>query len=577
MDFQHLRRQSLIHSNGYFMLKSIKIENFKPFGEGRTVRLAPITLIYGPNSSGKSSLIQSLLLMRQTLTEQGVQGRNDLLTSGSFANLGSFISLIHRHDPARKLKLRFEFAATASRSRRPGFLDQDPCSALTLSYEATPIPPDEFCPILSGIDFDLVDSEGQSVSFGLQRSAATTIADLLAQATSTFNDEVDEMEFQVANEPGRRQDHPDDFKFTAGSDLNGLYKAAEINGREIQARNPRHATGLPSTTNQQPIKEPSTAALETLSACRFRVMGMGPLGREYIPSYPLYMGRSADRNPEDFVIGGLRSILRRFDHRLRRSVANLTYLGPLRTHPERLYALQGFSDGSVGAQGEQAVQILYHNTVQSQRNQSVVQSRRERTRESSMIDRLNSYCKQFEIPYHFAVNSIRSEITGDFVVLSLTDNRTGVSVAPTDVGFGIGQILPILIEGMVAQDQSYPRMVCVEQPEIHLHPRLQAAMADFFIDTAFLLETPVADERRSRRGNVQWILETHSETLVLRLQRRIREGSLSPKDVSILYVNPLGDQGAVIKELELDEEGDFIDEWPGGFFEESFHEKFAGR
>jgi predicted ATPase len=548
-------------------------------GQGRTVRLAPITLIYGPNSSGKSSLIQSLLLMRQTLTEQGVRGRNDLLTSGSFANLVSFISFIHRHDPARKLKLGFEFAASASRPRRLGSLDQDPCSSLTLSYEATPIPPDEFRPILSGIDFDLVGSDGQSVSFGLQRPAVTTMADLLAQATSTFDDEIDEIEAQAENESGRSQDHPDDFKFTAKSDLSGLYKVAELNGREIHARNPRHATGLPPTTDQQPIKEPSAAALEALAACRFRVMGMGAWGREYIPrNYTQYIGRSADRNLGDFAISGVQDILRDFDNRLRRSVGTLTYLGPLRTHPERLYALQGRPEGSVGAQGEQAVQILYHNTVQSRRDQGADRSRRDRFRvQPTMIDRLNSYCQQFEIPYHFSINSIRSEITGDFVVLSLTDNRTGVSVAPTDVGFGIGQILPILIEGMVAQDQRYPRIVCVEQPEIHLHPRLQAAMADFFIDTAFLLESPVADERRSRRGNVQWILETHSETLVLRLQRRIREGSLSPKDVSILYVNPLGDQGSVIKELELDEEGDFIDEWPDGFFEESFHEKFAGR
>jgi predicted ATP-dependent endonuclease of OLD family len=121
------------------MLKSITIENFKPFGEGRPVRLAPITLVYGPNSSGKSSLIQSLLLMRQTLTEQGVRGRNDLLTNGSFANLGSFTSLLHRHDPARQLKLGFEFAELTDRPEAIGLPNLAPYLALTLSYSATPI------------------------------------------------------------------------------------------------------------------------------------------------------------------------------------------------------------------------------------------------------------------------------------------------------------------------------------------------------------------------------------------------------------------------------------------------------
>lgn len=542
------------------MLKSIKIENFKPFGKGRIMRLAPITLIYGPNSSGKSSLIQALLLMRQTLTEQGIRGRNDLLTNGSFAKLGSFISLLHRHDRARKLKLRFEFDTTSERSRLFPPSDLDHFRALTISYSAKSITSEEFLPYLSTLDFEMVVPEGQSVSFGLERTGVASVADFLAKASNSAVDEIEEVEAQEI-ESIRRPERDDDFKFTTNSDLVGLYKAAEINGRAIRSRyDPESDTPI----GQDAITEPSAAALDAMRACRFRSMGMGPLGREYIPSSPRIARRPDDRGSEMPVIGDLRSILRRFDILLRKTVGSMTYLGPLRTHPERLYALQGLSEGSVGAQGEQAVQILYHDVVSSRRGRA-------------MIDQLNTYCEQFDIPYRFSVNSIRNEITGDFVVLSLTDRRTGVQVAPTDVGFGIGQILPIFVEGMVAQNQGrYPRMVCVEQPEIHLHPRLQAAMADFFIDTAFLLETPIADERRPRSG-VQWILETHSETLVLRLQRRIREGRLSPQDVSVLYVDPRGEQGSVIGELRLDDDGEFIDEWPDGFFAEGFNEMFGGR
>lgn len=542
------------------MLKSIKIENFKPFGKGRTVRLAPITLIYGPNSSGKSSLIQALLLLRQTLTEQGVRGHNDLLTNGSFAKLGSFTSLLHRHDPARKLKLGFEFATLPERSRVFPPVNFDSFRALTLSYSATPITSQEFLPFLSALDFEVVGSAGQSVSFGLERAGEVSMAALLANAASSPDVEIEEAEAQES-ESVRRPERDDDFKFSADSDFTGLYKAAEISGREMRSR---HEPEADTTIGQVAITEPSAAALEALRACRFRAMGIGPLGREYTPSNPRSASRPSDRGTEGQTIMGLRGILRRFDILLRQAIGSLTYLGPLRTHPERLYALQGLPEGSVGSQGEQAVQILYHDAASSRPGRA-------------MIDQLNTYCEQFDIPYRFAVDSIRNEITGDFVVLSLTDRRTGVKVAPTDVGFGIGQILPILVEGMVAQSQGrYPRMVCVEQPEIHLHPRLQAAMADFFIDTAFLLETPSADDRRPRHG-VQWILETHSETLVLRLQRRIREGKLSPQDVSVLYVDPRGKQGSVIEELRLDEDGEFIDEWPDGFFAEGFNEMFGGR
>jgi predicted ATPase len=95
-----------------------------------------------------------------------------------------------------------------------------------------------------------------------------------------------------------------------------------------------------------------------------------------------------------------------------------------------------------------------------------------------------------------------------------------------------------------------------------LHPKLQANLADFFIDTT------------TRNNKLRWILETHSESLILRIQRRIKEGRIKPEDISINYVNSIKGGHSVIKELRLDSDGDFIDEWPDGFFEESFNERF---
>jgi len=95
-----------------------------------------------------------------------------------------------------------------------------------------------------------------------------------------------------------------------------------------------------------------------------------------------------------------------------------------------------------------------------------------------------------------------------------------------------------------------------------LHPKLQANFADFFISTA-------ADEK------CQWIIETHSEALILRIQRRIREKTLQAKDVAVVFVHPDNDEGSLIFNLRLSETGDFIDEWPGGFFEERFNEMFS--
>ena len=99
----------------------------------------------------------------------------------------------------------------------------------------------------------------------------------------------------------------------------------------------------------------------------------------------------------------------------------------------------------------------------------------------------------------------------------------------------------------------------VEQPEIHLHPRLQAEFGSF-----------LADCIKSKQGN-QFIIETHSEHLILRLQRLVREGILKPQDISVIFVSKKPG-GAKAQCLELDENGDFIDDWPGGFFPERLKE-----
>lgn len=152
--------------------------------------------------------------------------------------------------------------------------------------------------------------------------------------------------------------------------------------------------------------------------------------------------------------------------------------------------------------------------------------------------------------------------------LVLIDLRTNTPVSHRDVGIGVSQVLPVLVSAYASQQQ----ILAIEQPEIHLHPALQAELGDVFIESAL-----------GPRRNT-FILETHSEHLVLRLMRRMRdtcEGRLPdglppvhPEDVAILYVQPKG-PAAVVRVLELDEEGQFLDPWPGGFFEEGFRERFA--
>jgi len=139
------------------------------------------------------------------------------------------------------------------------------------------------------------------------------------------------------------------------------------------------------------------------------------------------------------------------------------------------------------------------------------------------------------------------------------------TVLPCEVGAGISQIVPILVAALHGSRRG---LVLLEQPELHVHPALQVALGDFFIEAS-----------RER----QLIVETHSEHLLLRLLRRIRETTendlpdgapaFTHDRLSVLYVEA-GDDGMQVRKLRVDPTGEFMDRWPKGFFEERAEEVF---
>ena len=132
-----------------------------------------------------------------------------------------------------------------------------------------------------------------------------------------------------------------------------------------------------------------------------------------------------------------------------------------------------------------------------------------------------------------------------------------------DVGVGISQVIPVLLAANSSR-------VYIQQPELHLHPRLQAQLADVFVEQ--VNRAPI------------FVIETHSEHFLLRLLRRIRETyrsdiphtlfSLKAEDIVVLYVDKTKEGTSNIVQLRLSEEGEFIDRWPNGFFTERDGELF---
>jgi predicted ATPase len=162
---------------------------------------------------------------------------------------------------------------------------------------------------------------------------------------------------------------------------------------------------------------------------------------------------------------------------------------------------------------------------------------------------------------------LKNRVGEKYDELVLLDLRSNTPVTHRDVGIGISQVLPVLVHA----EANEWNLIAIEQPELHLHPALQAELGDVFIESALGL-----------RKNT-FLIETHSEHLILRIMRRIRETHLktlpkgctpiTSKDVSILFVEPDGAR-SIIREMPLNDLGELVKAWPGGFFEEGYRELF---
>jgi energy-coupling factor transporter ATP-binding protein EcfA2 len=478
------------------MIQRLDIENIKSFRGRHEIPLAPITLIYGPNSSGKSTVLQSLAILKQTLDPSAARfdlEQPSLALHGELVDLGSFSTAITGHDTSSRLFIGVSFTEPPSELPRSQILNELP----------------QYC--------------GLGFAYSHERHAPTLRRTVIGSDETPLAFEV-----RPANE------HPDGqrgipFRLMAES-RNMLTEALadRIRGN----------------------RGPSRAAFEAwhddvqaeLAAGKFPIF----VGRYLFPEQPVVTGKDAESEqivaapyPIGYQLFGTRT------NALYELFSRLAYLGPLRAAPKRFQVLSGEEHGTVGTTGEHTAVILARH-AQLQRD-------------------VNAWLKRLEIPYRLSIDHLSGDVSGvelgDIIVTALHDTRNELTVTPQDVGFGISQLLPVIAQLL----QGGQRTICVEQPEIHVHPGLQTKVGDLLLDAA----------RPGLRNQV--IVETHSEHLMLRIQRRMRERRfdwLTPEKVAVIYVESDEQGSSHARRLRLDEDGFFVDEWPKGFFSERVDELF---
>lgn len=228
----------------------------------------------------------------------------------------------------------------------------------------------------------------------------------------------------------------------------------------------------------------------------------------------------------------------------------LNYLGPLRTKTSRLYAWSGNEPESVGYTGENTIAAIL--AARERKIGSKYPGARRASDSKPFEQVIASKLKDMGLIDHFKVNRISNQRHEYEVQLQIKGSDAWVGLP--DVGVGVSQVLPVLTECYYAPPKS---IIIMEQPEIHLHPSAQSALADVMIDVIY------SREYSEDRG-IQLIIETHSEHFLRRLQRRIAEDVISPESIAVYFAD-VQKSSATLTPLEIDPYGN-IRNWPPNFF-----------
>jgi hypothetical protein len=220
-------------------------------------------------------------------------------------------------------------------------------------------------------------------------------------------------------------------------------------------------------------------------------------------------------------------------------VNSTKYLGPLREYPNRFYVTTGEIPEDVGFKGEKTVGIL----------------RIDYRAKNSLLKKLSYWLKSLDI----AEEAVLDKIKGEQYQLLIIDKNSKVQVNIQDTGFGVSQVLPVIVESIYAQRKS---TILIEQPEIHLNPLVQANLSDLFIELT-----------KDQNHQKQFIIETHSEHIINRIRRRIADDTIKNEDVNIFYFYKENGE-CKIRTLTINDFGQ-IEDWPEGFFEEEYRDMDA--
>lgn len=636
------------------------IQNFKAFGaQTNSIPLRPITLVFGANSAGKSSLLHSIIWLNEALRSKTFDVRNPLIT-GKSVDLGYFSQMIHGHDLTKRVTVEMTFSAEQFSNEINSFFNLADGIKVSFTvgkrfkeYIAEPTLLDCRLESMNGEVFlSLIRNTNPTLGITnldslhpflsqhdpLMRSyeiAEIFTPHYFAELTGVILDEVvdilpgrldynnHEANESLTNDPGIDSFWENKLPASISNlltEINGLIMMS-IGSMEyvppLRELPPRYFNYVDSeylwtrVFDNQELSQKVNSWLNGSSRGKdsqnknsgyeliFSTFYSGGLLEREMPQYAhkqMAASLLESRSKKSAILSEIDDLDSQLRHRffedcenyltLHRDIRNSIIQHEL-VHPDEYEAFLGdrwysnLNDAvscnlrwekylNMEALSEESplVTELYRRWFSEQEEVLDLMDRYSSAQESAQKLLSRKYSGPMHLDEYINAENVRREI-------QLRDLRTNVRVSLQDIGVGVSQVLPVILQAYGNQN----KLIAIEQPEIHLHPRLQSDLADVFI------ESSLGENQNS------FLLETHSEHLILRLLRRIRETTeedfsewpeelkkacpqgIRPSDVAVLYVEP-GEEGAQVRNLRINELGEFIDEWPNGFFEERIREIF---
>jgi hypothetical protein len=489
--------------DGPWMLSALHLDGFKSFGRRQTVPLRPLTLLFGANSAGKSTVLQTLYLLRQSITADHPSMHLALRGDRVIRSFGHFRDVLNhgrfgQHDRT--------FMVGYSTALRDGSDGKEQC----VEYEVG-IPKNPESPYLPVRRVTVGSEDGDAYWFEPRQ--------------------VDER--------------------SAGRQLTA--KAV------VNAEHPFWAR-FPQAPEDAPKLEEARAGLRQ-SDSEYSSSSKAVLAARSAPGVGFYWSRCGSLKPR--VLGeeaeAYWPVWNEPYHALQRTIGRLLYVAPLRDLSSR--------DLFLPVSGRACFTTADHGEILpwSAWGFDDIPGTHER---KQLVDKVNQWLERLgiQLAVHWqelATKQDGSDVRAAWLGCRSTERSEQRNAPPpplmhfSDVGFGVSQVLPIVANLMMTKS----RLVTIEQPEVHVHPALQAELGNCLAEAVV------------NQGH-QVICETHSEHLVLRIQKLIRTGKLDPSLVQVCSINRGQDGSAEIYPISFSGSGIMEGTWPGGFFAERSQELF---